>query len=79
MEDGENFWGPEIVVNGERPDWLKGRVLCDLLTASGWRYTGEREVHECPVEQWAWKHGDGRPCIIAIRFPADHAIYQVAA
>lgn len=73
-EVDNDFWGPEIVVNGERPDWLTGRVVCDLRTSYGWRCAEDREPAEKPAEEWAWKHASGKPCILSIRLPRNHLI-----
>lgn len=70
-------WGPEIVVNGNRPEWLTGKAVADVRTNAGWCYANETEdEHDEPAENWAWQHSDGKPCIIAIRFRPDHPIYQ---
>ena len=64
-----DFWGPEILVNGERPEWLSGRVVCDVRTKAGWCYTDDRVASDEPAQDWTWKHADGSVCIIAIRLP----------
>jgi len=68
--NADGFWGPEIVVNGERPEWLTGKAVCALKTELGWVYTS-RDAPENPAEQWAWRFTLNRePCILSIRVPA---------
>ena len=76
--DGQIRWGEEIEVNGVRPEWLRGRVLCDLKTSCGWRNEGG-ELAAAPAEDWAWSQRDGEPCILAIRLPSDHFAYTALA
>ena len=71
-----SYWGPEIRVDGVRPAWLSGRVVCDMRSAHGWCYTDERAAHKNDAEAWCWSHGDGEPNITAIRLPADHFAYR---
>lgn len=74
----DDFWGPEIVVNGVRPEWLTGRVTCDLWTGLTWCYRHTRTPHDVRAEEWAWVHTHpaNEPNIIKIRLPKDHPYYN---
>lgn len=70
-------WGPEIAVDGERPEWL-GDVdvghtvtICGLETQYPWN-TGDSE-HITDMGEWVW------PDIDAIRLPASHPAYIAIA
>lgn len=71
----EIVWGDPIPVNGVRPAWLKGRVVCDIKTSAlaGWRYPNEREPALTPAEGWSWD------LVTKIRLPADHFAYTAIA
>lgn len=69
-------WGREIEVNGVRPDWLRGRVVCDLRTRAGWCNSDETVPALSIAEKWAWSHQSGEPNILAIRLPADSIAYR---
>lgn len=71
-----DFWGPTIYVNGKRPFWLSGIVLCNLMTSGQWRCPEKREPSEFPAENWHWTLLDGEPNITAIRLPKDHPVYS---
>lgn len=68
-------WGREIPVDGKRPAWLKGLVVCDVKTSAGWRYP-RGGLSATFAERWSWNYGEGTPCITAIRLPADHFAYK---
>lgn len=74
----DDFWGPEIVVNGVRPKWLTGHVTCDLWTGSSWCCSSDREPHYNEAEKWTWTHdhlSHNPPNITKIRLPKDHPYY----
>lgn len=61
-------WGDPIECNGVRPDWLRGRVTCDLKTAAGWGSPAYYDS-ENDAEDWAWSHRPGDPNVTHIRPP----------
>lgn len=69
-------WGPEIVVNGVRPEWLTGIVeRIDIYTENaGWEPDAWVVSAINPVEEWWWMK-DGKPHITKIRFAADYSYY----
>lgn len=71
----DDYWGPEIVVNGQCPSWLTVNDLCDLRTESGWCYSSSREPHYLEPKEWAWMHSNGEVNIQAIRLSKDHPYY----
>ena len=71
-------WGDPIECNGVRPDWLRGRVTCDLKTAAGWGSAAYYDS-ENDAEDWAWSHRPGDPNVTHIRLPADHPAYVALA
>lgn len=71
-------WGDPIECNGVRPDWLRGRVTCDLKTAAGWESPAYYES-ENEAEDWAWSHRPGVPNVTHIRLPAEHPAYVALA
>lgn len=76
LENDDGFWGPVIDVNGERPTWLTGKIVCAVKTGSGWQ--DERTIDNNPAENWAWRHeweSDRRLNITHIALPADHPYY----
>jgi len=67
----EIVWGPEIAVDGKRPEWLE---ISDFPSGSqgfartSWGWVGNRDRSD-PIEEWAWSS------ITHIRLPADHPHY----
>ena len=65
-------WGPEIKVEGKRPEWLeKGTKGMFENTPGHWlSYTDD-------LDFWSWDEGanDGKGCPIHIRLPANHPHY----
>lgn len=62
-------WGEPIKVDGKRPDWLQGCVMCDLKTDYGWTDSDSVEPDDAPAEDWAWD------VVTHIRLPHDHPHY----
>lgn len=60
-------WGPEIAVNGVRPEWLKDDVRCIIRDGDEW--LGEN--WDARARNWNF-HVD----VTAIRLPADHPYYK---
>lgn len=70
-------WGAEIAVNGVRPEWLTGVQTAWLKTT---HWTMPNHCPHVPAEKWSWRYGsDDRPCITAIRLPADHDYYKATS
>jgi hypothetical protein len=74
------FWGPEIAVDGVRPEWLGEQEPFVWLKTRKWLEHFRKPVmygepFATSTRFWAWRHSDGRPCIRAIRLPADHPAY----
>jgi len=67
----EIVWGPEIAIDGKRPEWLE---ISDFPSGSqgfartSWGWVGNRD-RSYPIEKWAWS------IITHIRLPADHPHY----
>lgn len=71
-------WGPEIRVDGVRPEWL-GIGLCKAFVDDDNIFAGWTEDYEDRLETdpagWKWVKEDGSPRITIIRLPADHPHY----
>jgi len=65
-------WGPEIVVDGKRPEWLKDddRFCYFHNEANYWVNDTKAEDWEEPIGGFRW--------VTAIRLPADHPHYKRA-
>ena len=62
--------GPEIPIDGKRPDWLGDDECCAIFDDSSWLGLG----FEIPSKNWHWHEG-----ITLIRLRADHPYYQQQA
>lgn len=73
-------WGPEIAVEGVKPDWLTQNDVVRLKTGVGWTsvHTGRYDRVSSPIEDWAWTFRGGSANILAIALPADHPHYSQA-
>ena len=60
-------WGPEIAVNGKRPEWLADDDRMQCLPSPDWK-VGADWVHPLD-DNHAWA------CLTHIRLPADHPHY----
>jgi hypothetical protein len=77
----DDAWGPEIVVNGVRPEWLGEQEPFVWVRTIRWLdHFKSKLSYAAPfvpsTRQWGWKHTSGAPCIRAIRLPADHPAYS---
>lgn len=81
MEPNEITWGDPIEVNGVRLKWLRQSDIIAIKTAAGWVsvHYGDADRDGSSIDDWAWSHRDGTPCITAIRLPADHFAYIALA
>ncbi|WP_294138276.1 hypothetical protein [Sphingomonas sp.] len=71
--NGEINWGPEIRVDGKRPEWLgDGPQPMMVHNAVGWHTWRSCQVDPALV---AWSFNTGRPNVDLIRLPADHPHY----
>lgn len=65
---GDVVWGPEILVDGKRPEWLARDQQVDWSSPSKPFYGRITErAHEWAATDWA--------CVSTIRLPADHPAY----
>lgn len=65
-------FGPEIAIEGKRPDWVKDNTICAVCNDGQWFGLGV----QIEAREWcAWES----PCAYtAIRLPADHPHYVQA-
>lgn len=67
-------WGPEIQVNGKRPEWLASGPQCILLhNVTGWHQYRADAVNPDHV---GWAMPNGTANVDLIRLPADHPHYR---
>lgn len=71
-------WGPEIAVDGKRPEWLDTGPCKAFIDSSdafhGWTDDWEDTLETDPAG-WKWVKDDGSPRITRIRLPANHPHY----
>ena len=66
-------FGPEIKVDGVRPDWLKSGQQHVMIYNGWWHHSDGRE----DPDHFGWCFSNGKPNITAIRLPANHPHYNL--
>lgn len=72
-QSGEPIWGPEIPVNGKRPEWLADSDKLEFYDFAQARWNGVPGIDAAFMDQSDWWRFAS-----VIRLPADHPYYQQA-